>query len=56
GVSFTLYDVFGKRIKQIDHIKSQQIVIQRGNLSSGVYFFKITDNSSILSTGKLIVY
>ena len=55
GVSFTLYDVFGKRIKQIDHIKSQQIVIQRGNLSSGVYFFKISVKNKVIGSGKLLI-
>jgi len=52
----TLYNVIGEQVKLIENITSEKIMVNRDNLSSGIYFFKITDNISILKTGKLIVY
>jgi len=53
--TFTLYDVFGKLVKRIDHIKTNQIIIQRSNLSSGVYFYQVSGKNNILARGKLVL-
>ena len=55
GLSFTLYDVLGAKVKQIDGINSQQIIIKRNNLSSGVYFYQVSRKNEVIGRGKLIV-
>ncbi|MCH8319033.1 MAG: T9SS type A sorting domain-containing protein, partial [Bacteroidetes bacterium] len=55
ATTFTLYNVFGKQVKQIDHIKTHQIIIQRGNLSSGVYFYQVSGQNEVIGRGKLII-
>ena len=51
--SLTVYDIFGRAVKSID-FSGNEITIDRDNLSNGLYFYKIGDDT-ILSSGKLIV-
>ncbi|MBW8060754.1 MAG: T9SS type A sorting domain-containing protein, partial [Solirubrobacterales bacterium] len=51
-----LYNVFGEEVKQIGNIKSEKIILQRGNLSSGVYFYQVATNNKLAGSGKLIIY
>ena len=55
-LTFVLYNVLGKEVKRMDKIHSPKITIRRGDLPSGIYFYKIIDNSYTLNTGKLIIY
>jgi len=55
-LTFILYNVLGKEVKRIENIHSPKIIIGRGNLSGGIYFYKIIEESYTLSTGKLIIY
>ena len=50
--SIILYDVFGKRVLQQDLNNSK--TIERGNLSSGMYFYCIKTKKEILENGKVI--
>ena len=55
-LSFVLYNVLGKEVKRIDKISAPKTIIKRGDLSGGIYLYKIMDDSNTLSAGKLIIY
>ena len=48
-----IYDATGKMVKSINNIKTNEIEIERGNLSKGIYFFKLHGEKVIY--GKLMV-
>ena len=50
--SIILYDVFGKRVLQQDLNNSK--TIERGNLSSGMYFYYLKTKKEIPKKGKII--
>jgi Secretion system C-terminal sorting domain len=53
--SLSLYDLNGKIVRTIDGISGNKIELQRGNLISGTYIYKLTSSGSELSTGKFII-
>ncbi|MBW8052034.1 MAG: T9SS type A sorting domain-containing protein [Cytophagales bacterium] len=54
--TFTLYDVLGTKVKQIYDINSQPLIIERNDLSSGVYFYQVSGKNEVIGRGKLIIY
>jgi len=56
---FTLHDVYGKTVKEINGISTPQFTIHREDLPAGIYFYKVTDTgkgtSEIIGTGKIII-
>jgi hypothetical protein len=57
GVEHTLqiYNILGRIIKTISNISSNEILITREGLLSGLYFFSLSKNKEICATGKLMV-
>lgn len=51
----TIYNSYGQLVKKIDKLSGHTINLQRDNLSSGLYFFNLTQDNKIISTNKLIV-
>ena len=54
NAEFQIYDVIGKLIKSTP-VNSHEFTFEKGNLSSGLYFYKLINNGSELSTGKFLV-
>jgi hypothetical protein len=52
---FSLYDVTGKLVLSFDHINTTEFRLERENLKSGVYFYKLNDASNLLGSGKIIL-
>ena len=50
---FSLYDVFGRKVKQIA-VNDNRFIFPRGNLPQGIYFYELSNDEKILSKGKLI--
>ena len=50
-----IYDLFGKQIINIVNIKTKKIIIDRKELSNGMYFFMLFNENETIGTGKLIV-
>ncbi len=50
---FVIYDLFGKEVKRVT-VNGTETTIDRGNLSSGIYTYKISEKENLLSVGKLI--
>jgi hypothetical protein len=58
GESYLLsvFDVTGKKCKEMEDIRQRSIHLDRGGLSSGMYFFKVFDSSSQeVSNGRFLV-
>jgi hypothetical protein len=54
NAEFQIYDVIGKLIKSTP-VNSHEFTFEKGNLSGGLYFYKLINNGSELSTGKFLV-
>jgi len=50
-----IYNSFGQQVKQIKNISEQEIVLQRENLPSGLYFIHLMQDSKTIATNKLII-
>jgi hypothetical protein len=53
--TLTVYNVFGQLVKQIKNILGQTIVFQREDLSSGLYFIRMTEENKIIAVDKLLI-
>ena len=42
-------------VKVIRNVSGNSIILQRDNLPNGMYFFKLTQNDELISTGKLVI-
>jgi hypothetical protein len=51
----TFYNSFGQAVNQMDKLAGQTIIFQRDNLSSGLYFIRLTQDSKIIATDKLVI-
>lgn len=54
NADLVIYDEFGKEVMKIININYQTLCIQRENLASGIYFFRLNENNQIIAKGKII--
>jgi Secretion system C-terminal sorting domain len=50
-----LYDVQGRVVKTISNITNNKVIIEKGHLLGGLYFFSLFDDEKIIAKGKLII-
>lgn len=55
NATLTIYNSYGKGIKQIKNISGKTIFLSRDNLPSGIYFIRITEENKIIAVEKLII-
>ena len=55
NATLTIFDSFGKQVKQIKSLTGQKIILQRDNLPNGLYFIRLSQDSKIIETNKLII-
>ena len=55
NASLIIYNGFGQAVKQINEFNGQQIMIQRGDLSSGLYFIRLIQDGKLLASVKIII-
>lgn len=53
--SITISDAFGRIVRRIDNIHTNQIKLNRDNLPKGIYYYQLFQNNSQVNKGKLIV-
>ena len=53
--SLIFYNSNGQIVKQIENISGQTFTVNRDNLSRGLYFVNLLQNSEVLATSKLII-
>lgn len=54
-ISFLLYDINGKEVKVNSTVSETQVMIERGDLSRGTYFFKLMQNNKVIGMDKLVI-
>ena len=52
-VTITLYDLTGKLVKSI--IGTNSIQLNRGELTSGIYFYSIMNDNNMIANGKVVI-
>ena len=52
--TFELYNSKGELMKVINNITYDTVIIDKGNLCSGIYFYQLRSNNQLLN-GKLII-
>jgi hypothetical protein len=50
-----VFNSFGQKVNSVGPFSSDQLLISRGNLSSGVYFYEVLQDNEKVSDGKLII-
>ncbi|MFH0865009.1 MAG: T9SS type A sorting domain-containing protein [Bacteroidota bacterium] len=55
NATLQVYDLTGKVMIAKENISGQQFMIYRGNLSTGIYFYMISQENKVVVTGKLLV-
>jgi hypothetical protein len=53
--TLTVYNSYGQEVKQIKNISGQTITLHRDNLSSGLYFIRLTQYNKTIATDKLVI-
>lgn len=53
GLEFNMYDIFGRKAMQLP-VNNHRLLISRGDLPSGMYFYEIRSREKIIGKGKLI--
>lgn len=55
NATLTIYNSYGKALKQMKNISGKTISLFRENLPSGVYFIRLTDENKMIAAEKLII-
>ncbi len=50
-----IYNMLGEKINNINNISTQQVIIERNNLISGIYFYSLIQKEKIIAKGKIII-
>jgi len=50
-----IYNLYGQKTMEINHISGNKITIEKGNLMSGIYFFKLTQENKEIATKKVVI-
>ena len=51
----TMNNTLGQTVKQMENINGQTVILERDNLSRGLYFIHLSENNTIIATKKLII-
>ncbi|MBU0763800.1 MAG: hypothetical protein KJ607_03080, partial [Bacteroidetes bacterium] len=54
-MSFCLYDVKGNTVKSLNNIFSNKIILNKKNITKGIYIYEIIANNKIIYTDKLFI-
>ena len=55
NATLTLYNSFGQQVKQIKNISGSTITLLRGNLSSGLYIIRLTQDNKTYIIDKIVI-
>jgi hypothetical protein len=55
NTQFKMMNVLGETVKTIENISANELKLDRGNLSKGIYFYQLKDNGIVITTGKIII-
>lgn len=55
NLSLDVFDLQGKKVRTFNYLNSDKIIIEKGELHPGVYFYKVFSNKQVIASGKMIV-
>jgi hypothetical protein len=55
NATLTIYNSYGKALKQIKNISGKTVTLFRENLPNGLYFIRLTEANKIIAVEKLII-
>lgn len=55
NVNFVLYNSMGQQVKRIENISDSMFTFSKGNLTSGLYLFRLENEDGRFSTGKVFM-
>ncbi len=55
NASLTIYNITGKKVKEINNISGSEIEISRDNLPCGIYLLRLTENNKLVYSEKIII-
>ncbi|MBI3500774.1 MAG: T9SS type A sorting domain-containing protein [Bacteroidetes bacterium] len=53
--SFIVYDMFGREVKRIDNINTNEIQINRVDMKSGIYYYRYMQGEDLISSDKFVI-
>jgi hypothetical protein len=53
--SMIIYDVYGRELKVMNDLSHQPVILEKGNMKPGLYFYKIYNHSMNEVSGKIII-
>ncbi|MCF6296152.1 MAG: T9SS type A sorting domain-containing protein [Flavobacteriaceae bacterium] len=53
--TLSIFNILGKKVREISNIKINKIVVNRDNLRVGIYFLRLYSNNQIRGVGKFII-
>ena len=55
NATLTVFNSNGQQVKQTTNLTGQKIILNRDNLSGGLYFIRLTQNSNVIATSKVLI-
>ncbi len=55
NASIVVFDVLGKQVINMTNVTEHEVRIERNDLNSGMYFYKLINNDKVITTGRLII-
>ncbi|MFQ5447631.1 MAG: CotH kinase family protein, partial [Saprospiraceae bacterium] len=53
--TWTLYNALGQTVQHFDEISGQRLIIEKGDLTSGIYFYQVWTKNRLAVAGKLAI-
>lgn len=54
GSEFILYDIYGREVQRLP-VTGNRLLISRGNLVAGIYFYRVRNENKIIGSGKIVI-
>jgi hypothetical protein len=55
NVSLTVYNCFGQTVKEIKNVSGHTFTLFRDNLTSGLYFIRLTEDGKVITADKIVI-
>lgn len=55
NASLTIFNTFGQKVNQVDHLSGQSHTVSLDHLPSGLYFIRLSEENNIIAEEKLII-
>jgi hypothetical protein len=51
-----IFDISGKEVKRIENIQDSELIVQRGDMPPGLYYYKLLESDQMMKSGRILVY